>query len=914
MSENILLSKLTRRTFIKATAAATAVAAVGDKLFGGPVSTLVESAAAAPQAVTEDVWIKTGCDSCDTGCGILVHRVNGVAVKVEGNPDDKNAGNICGRGQALPMLLYNPYRVKAPMKRTNPEKGADVDPKWVEITWDEALDTIAQNLRAISEKDPRRLVLLGGHRVNDTRDFWRYMGKVLGTPTYNNTGFGGQTCFGCLYHTLGAWVVGAFTTARDHTYSNYIMTSYAAYGANKAEPEAIRTVFTAKDRGAKFVALDPVLAPAWRNVVDEWIPIKPGTDVAFMLAMVHTIIYELGIYDVEFLKKRTNAPYLIGPDGLYVRASEPLIEDPARVKQELGKPLIWDPVDGKAKMFDDPTIQDFALDGKYTVNGVECQPAFQVLKDHVRQYTPEWAERITTVPAATIRRLTKEFVDAAQIGSTIVVEGEEMPLRPAVCTFGLGRGGVTAYTMDLGMLWVMPNVLVGNINVPGGLLGSTPPNMTPDPVDGVLQPGKGYHTARYHPIQYPPQRADIKGIHPMAYKTDYLIFPAILNPREYGLEYEVEAMGILGCNPLAGGAGLETVRAAFAKVPFIFALSYQFDEPTEWADIVLPESSFAERHQATGRISYKGWSPTGQLVDCQGIRQPVVDKPVFNTREGNDTIIDLCERLGILYGERGLNNEINKKLAEGYQLDLNTKYKWTEILDRQLTGQYGDEHGLEWFKEHGLLVRPYKVEDYYGTPKWPTTRVPIYFEYVVWVRKKYEEELRKYNVTKIGPYESIQALLDEYYPLPTYREQPDADAPPEYDLWVCNYKTMLHTMAMPMDNAWTHAVAEEMNPYDMAVWMNADTAAKKGLKDGDLVWVESRYGKTRGEVKASQCVHPEAVGIGGCFGLHSANAPAFIREGPSWNALIPLVEKKGKFTNPVTGGNHMHVKVKVYKA
>jgi len=206
------------------------------------------------------------------------------------------------------------------------------------------------------------------------------------------------------------------------------------------------------------------------------------------------------------------------------------------------------------------------------------------------------------------------------------------------------------------------------------------------------------------------------------------------------------------------------------------------------------------------------------------------------------------------------------------------------------------------------------VKEYYGTPKWPTTRVPIYFEYPTWAGKELERQLNEANVTRIAPYGPLSEVLPEYHPLPIYRDDPDSDAPGEYDLWVCHYKTMLHSMAMAMDNPWHYTYSREWNPYDMYVWINADTAARKGLKDGDLVWVESQYGKTQGEIKTSECVHPEAVGIGGFFGLHSANAAPFVREGPSWNELLPLQEKEGKFTNPVIGSNHMHAKVKIYKA
>src|SRR3972149_224939 len=119
----------------------------------------LQPAQASPQA-KEDTWVTSACGMCYSPCGIKVHRVNGVVVKIEGNPDfPHNLGRLCAKGNAAIMTLYDPNRVKAPLKRTNPAKGIGVDPKWVEISWEEALDTIAERLRKTRADDPRRLVM-----------------------------------------------------------------------------------------------------------------------------------------------------------------------------------------------------------------------------------------------------------------------------------------------------------------------------------------------------------------------------------------------------------------------------------------------------------------------------------------------------------------------------------------------------------------------------------------------------------------------------------------------------------------------------------------------------------------------------------------------------------------------------------
>src|SRR3990170_4356528 len=116
----------------------------------------------AKSLATEDVWIRSVCYMCYfCSCAIKVRRVNGMVVKIEGEPEGPyNLGGLCAKGNAGLMGLYDPGRVKAPLMRTNPVKGIGIDPGWKEISWDEALDHIAVRLRKIRQEDPRKLILL----------------------------------------------------------------------------------------------------------------------------------------------------------------------------------------------------------------------------------------------------------------------------------------------------------------------------------------------------------------------------------------------------------------------------------------------------------------------------------------------------------------------------------------------------------------------------------------------------------------------------------------------------------------------------------------------------------------------------------------------------------------------------------
>src|SRR3989338_6783726 len=100
--------------------------------------------------IMDNGWVPTACGMCYVGCGIRVQVKDGVVVGIEGDPNHpQNRGNMCAKGKAGVMNAYNPSRVTVPLKRTNPKKGLDVDPGWKEISWDEALDTIAAKLDPI---------------------------------------------------------------------------------------------------------------------------------------------------------------------------------------------------------------------------------------------------------------------------------------------------------------------------------------------------------------------------------------------------------------------------------------------------------------------------------------------------------------------------------------------------------------------------------------------------------------------------------------------------------------------------------------------------------------------------------------------------------------------------------------------
>jgi len=415
----------------------------------------------------EDKTIPTMCGRCYAGCGVRVRRVDGVAVKIEGEPDSDmgSRGGLCAKGTAGIQVLYDPNRLNVPLKRTNPEKGVYVDPMWKEISWEEAIDEIAEKLGKILKEEPGKLLV----QISTIRPlFAAFALKPLYELGMKNVwvGGGGLHC-GSGAHAVAGMVNSSWSIVPDFNYCNYVIYFGASKGtaAGHSAMVSARQLGEAKSRGARFVVFDPMCHYAGGKA-GEWVPIIPGTDGAVVLAMCNIIVNELGVMDAVFLKTKTNASYLIGDDGRYVR------------DRSTRRCLVWDVDEGRAVPHDYKDVPDYAaaskidyaLEGDFEVEGVKCRPAFQLIKEHLKKYTPEMASEISTVPADKIRRIAEEFATEAKIGSTILVDGHEVPLRPASATLFRGGEGHENSFHTCSAVSLL-NAIIGGSDVCGGTLG-----------------------------------------------------------------------------------------------------------------------------------------------------------------------------------------------------------------------------------------------------------------------------------------------------------------------------------------------------------------------------------------------------------------------------------------------------------
>ncbi len=843
------------------------------------------------------------CRACMQGdCATLVHLEDGIVVRVEGNPDaPPNWGTLCPKGNAEIMALYNPYRIKAPMIRTNPEKGLDVDPGWREVTWDEALDFAAEGLRKVREKDPRGLVICEGWGQRDTI-LRQPFGKAFGTP--NETGSHGALC--TVHYPSGLVHSGYPVAIVDLEHCQYHITLGRSLGPNFGAVPGMRRLARAIARGMKLVVVDP--RSSYEASKGEWVPIRPGTDLALLLAMAHVMLHEVKVFDVWFLKNRTNAPYLIDEKGEYVRDGE------------TRKPMMWDAVENRAKPYN-AAFSDIALEGAYTVDGAPCATAFDLVRKEYARYTPEWAEAITTVPPKTVRRLAREFVEHARIGSTIEIDGFTFPFRPVSLNVERNvtnrRGGTYA---DL--VGKIINLLVGNIEVPGGCLSCSVrgPIMGPTE-DGTVTPG---YEAVPRPFKFPPDHAALQEFYPHQHTAPHLVLNSILHPEECYLPYRVEGWLSVGGNPIRQNAQPEKYVEGFRKLSFVVTVAFHMDEPAILSDVLLPE------HSALERLRVVPFYLQHQSIDDEvsGLKMVQLREPVptlFNTRNADDMFMDLAERLGILYGEGGLYDHLNQAIdwvdkEDGlnmngeWKLDVNKRYTLAEIFDRQVRGwPYSGGKGLEDLRRKGYIEYRKPRKEFYLYYYFPDnqTRHPFYLMGLKEVGDRLRANLREHGVS-FPMIDDPEYVLDLYGPIPHWVESSELGAAAVgYDLWAINWKTpyIANDASNLTGNPWLAEIYAK-DPWESVILLNPATASRKGLADGDTIVVESRYGHVEGRLGVSELFHPDAVGIGGSYGLGTCQSNPLNRLGPNFNALLSIDPMT---LDGVSAGQDTAPAVKVYK-
>jgi anaerobic selenocysteine-containing dehydrogenase len=232
--------------------------------------------------------------------------LNGKAVKITGNPLSLDSdGKICPRGHLGLQVLYDPGRIRSPLKRTNKEKGRTIDPKWIRLSWEEAIEEVTHRLKSLRDKaEPHKLLLFAGLNTISSEDLVVRFANAFGTPNliFGN-GLDGEA------EKSGRWMADGHyrPAAYDLDHTNYIL----AFGGEMLESSNPLSRFLRKwgklrrekSNRTKIMVISPRYSVTAAKA-DEWIPIRPGTHAALAMAIAHVILSDK-LYDASFISHWT---------------------------------------------------------------------------------------------------------------------------------------------------------------------------------------------------------------------------------------------------------------------------------------------------------------------------------------------------------------------------------------------------------------------------------------------------------------------------------------------------------------------------------------------------------------------------------------------------------------------------------
>ncbi len=878
---------------------------------------------------------------CACRCGIRVHLKDGQLRYIEGNrAHPVNRGVLCAKGSAGIMQQHSPAKLRKPLKRVG-ERGRD---QLVEIEWEEALELATSWLAPIRASDPRKLAFFTGR--DQSQALTSFFASQFGTCNYAaHGGFCSVNMAAAGMYTIGGsfWEFGEpdwertrylilFGLAEDHD-SNPIKLGLAACKAN----------------GAKILSLNPVRT-GYSAIADEWLGIRPGTDGLFVMALCHELM-RAGRVDLDYLCRYTNAPWLVieapgtAEDGLISRDPE-------------GRPLALDRRSGRVVPMVPGTVAP-ALQGRATLpDGRSATPVFELLARRCLDpaYAPAAVAERTGIPASTIQRIAAELAHAA-FEQEVVVEQpwtdwtgqrhERMVGRPVAMH---AMRGIAAHANGFHTCRAIHilQILLGSIDAPGGFRykapypKAAPPGPRPAGRPAQMRAGEPLSGV---PLGYPlgpedlvieadgsPRRLD-KAFSWDAPLAVHGMMHSVIGNAWRGDPYPVDVLFLFMANMAWNSAmnTAETIRmltdrdpaTGGYRIPKIICADAYHSEMVAYADLVLPDTTYLERYDCISLLDRPICS-ADTVADA--IRQPVL-KPDRDVRPFQDVLIDLGARLGLpgfvkddgtpaypggyadyivnherrpgigpLAGWRGADGEkVGRGEPNPNQLEryiANGCFFEHELPPEARFFKHANQGYLEHATAIGLIDAPQPV-----------------------VLQLYSEVLQRFRLAARGhgslqPPEPQRGRIETYFdPLPMWHRAIEEESGDEaaFPLHAVTQRPMAMYHSWHSQNAWLRQIHGWNRLY-----MSRARAAALGLEDDDWVWITSRQGRVKAQLRLMEGVNADTVwtwnAIGkraGAWGL-GLDAPES-RRGFLLNHLIddllPARDGGYRFANadPVTG-------------
>lgn len=823
---------------------------------------------------------KTTCYMCACRCGIDVHLRDGKVRYIEGNRDHPvNKGVLCAKGSAGIMQHYSPARLRAPLLRTGPRGSGE----FKEITWDEALDLAVSWLKPIRENDPAKLAFFTGRDQSQSlTSFWA---QQFGTPNYAaHGGFCSVNMAAAGIYTLGGafWEFGS----PDWERTKYFM----LFGvAEDHDSNPIKMgLGTLKRRGVKTVAVNPVRT-GYNAVADEWVGITPGTDGLFVLALAHELMRS-GNVDVDFAIRYTNAPWLVICDE--GTASEGLIARGAD-----GKALVCDRITGELRPFDAANVKP-TLKGEVKLpGGRTARPVFELLARHLLDdaHSPDAVAERCGVPAATIRRLAAELAQKA-FQEAITIDQPWTDMRGVRHERFIGRPvsfhamrGISAHSngfQTCRALHVL-QLLLGSVDCPGGF------RFKPPYPKGIeAHPRPHYDCQPNRPLHGPhlgfprgPEDLCIDDDGCAARIDKAFSWDAPLAPHglmhmvisnahardPYGVDVLFLYMANMAWNSSMNTRGAMEMLAATDEtgdyvIPKIIYSDAYSSEMVAYADLILPDTTYLERHDCISLLDRPISEPDAA---ADAIRWPVIE-PDRDVRGFQSVLIDLGARLKL----PGFVCEAGKPRYADYADYITNHERRPGVGPLSAWRGNGDKVGRG-------APNPAQLDRYIENGGFSTTHIPeaaqffkaFNADYQSWavgmgffdaptpyVYQLYVEPLAKFRLAARGfgdrqpPEHLRERIAKTFDPLPIWYPPFEGELAEGFPLHAITQRPAAMYHAWGSQNAWLRQI-HGRNP----LYVPGPICNEHGLKDGDWVWLTSHHGRIKVQIARMDAVNERTV-------------------------------------------------------
>jgi anaerobic selenocysteine-containing dehydrogenase len=902
-----------------------------------------------PSPPVSDEVKHTTCYMCACRCGIRVHLRNGQIRYIEGNRDHPvNRGVLCAKGSAGIMNHYSPARLRKPLKRVG-ERGSG---EFAEIAWDEALAIAESWLREARATDPRKLAFYTGRDQSQGLTGW--WAQAYGTPNYAaHGGFCSVNVAAAGLYTLGGsfWEFGEpdfertklflmFGVAEDHD-SNPIKLGLAEL----------------KRRGATFISVNPVRT-GYSAIADRWVPIRPGTDGALVLALVHELLKARRV-DLEFLADYTNAGWLVIDDP---RAAD----DGLFARDEAGTPLVLDR-GGALRPWNAAGVRPALAQAATLADGRRAKPVFAVLAERYlnERYSADAATAITGLPAEEIRGLAAELARVA-FDERIEIAQTWTDWRGVTHDRFVGRPvslhamrGISAHANGFQTCRALHllQLLLGAIDTPGSWRYKSP---YPRPVPPPIRPGgKPGELAPNTPMPRPPLgfpmgpedllvEADGRPVRldlgysweaPMAaHGLMHLVIRNAWAGEPYPIDVLFLYMANMAWNSAMNAAGTVAMLTdrhedGSYKIPRIIYSDAFFSETVPYADLILPDTTYLERYDCISLLDRPIGKPEGP---GDAIRHPVVP-PDRDVRPFQDVLLELGARLGL----PGMVTESGAAKFPGGYADYIVNHERAPGIGPLAgwRGADGESHGKG-------APNPKQLERYIANGGFWHYALPTeaqffkfanqaYLDHAVAfgligkpepiVLQLYVEPLQRFRLAARGhgpvqPPDSLRERVATHCdPLPEWHPPFEgamvSDA--AFPLYAVTQRPAAMYHSWGSQNAWLRQIHGENRLY-----MNRATATALGIADDDWVHVTSHHGRITVQAKLMEGVEPHTVWTWNAIGKRAGawNLDTSAREATHGFLLNHLISERlpdGALPNadPITGQAAWYdLRVRVEKA